>query len=62
MIVELDGKEITVERTSTVLRLMEELSINREAYLVVVNDRLVTEDYRLNKDDSVKLIKVVSGG
>lgn len=62
MIVELDGKEITVERTPTVLRLMEELSINREAYLVVVNDRLVTEDYRLNKDDSVKLIKVVSGG
>jgi len=62
MIVELDGKAVTVERAPTVLRLMEELSINREAYLVIVNDRLVTEDHRLNKDDSVKLIKVVSGG
>ncbi|MCX8110378.1 MAG: MoaD/ThiS family protein [Syntrophorhabdaceae bacterium] len=62
MIVEIDGKTIAVEKVPNVMRLMEKLSINKEAYLVIVNDRLVTEDYRLNKDDSVKLIKVVSGG
>ncbi len=34
----------------------------QETHLVVVNDRLVTEDHRLAKDDRVKLIRVVSGG
>ncbi|MBP8625850.1 MAG: MoaD/ThiS family protein [Syntrophorhabdales bacterium] len=62
MDVELDGKIMKVENAPTVLRLLKKLSINKEIYLVIVNDRLVTEDHRLNSGDSVKLVKVVSGG
>jgi sulfur carrier protein ThiS len=50
------------DKSMTVLRLLERLSVNRESHLVVVNNRLVTEDSRLEKDDEVKLIRVISGG
>ncbi|MCX7966626.1 MAG: MoaD/ThiS family protein [Syntrophorhabdaceae bacterium] len=62
MVVELDGKKITVEKVTSVLKLFERLSLNRESYLVIVNGRLVTEDYRLKDGDEIKLVKVVSGG
>lgn len=45
-----------------VSRLLDRLSLSREAHLVVVNNRLVTEDCRLERDDEVKVIRVVSGG
>jgi len=60
--VEIDGKVIIVEKAPTVLRLLEKLSINKESYLVIVNERLVTEDHRIENEDSIRLVKVVSGG
>ncbi len=62
MKVEVDGKIISVDKAPTVLRLLEKLSINKESYLVVVNERLVTEDHRLENNDSIRLVRVVSGG
>ena len=62
MKVEWEGKVLEFDKSMTVLRLLEQLSLNREAYLVVVNNKLVTEDSRIEKNDGVKLIKVVSGG
>jgi len=62
MTVECDGKTIEYDKPIVIYRLMEHLSLNREIYLPMVNDRLVTEDYRAEKGDSVKFIKVVSGG
>ncbi|HOV89889.1 MAG TPA: MoaD/ThiS family protein [Syntrophorhabdaceae bacterium] len=62
MKVEIDGKVIIVEKAPTVLRLLEKLSINKESYLVIVNERLVTEDHRIENEDSIRLVKVVSGG
>ncbi|HOJ43859.1 MAG TPA: MoaD/ThiS family protein [Syntrophorhabdaceae bacterium] len=62
MTVEFDGKKINVEKITTVLKLLEKLSINREAHLVFVNSKLVTEDYKLKDDDEIKIIRVVSGG
>jgi sulfur carrier protein ThiS len=62
MKVELDGKVYEFQKPMTVSRLLEQLSLSRETHLVIVNDRLVTEDYRLGIDDEVKLIRVVSGG
>lgn len=50
------------EKSMDVTRLLQHLSVSRETHLVIVNDRLVTEDYRLTRDDQVKLIRVVSGG
>lgn len=62
MIVEYDGKKITVKEVSNVLKLLETLDINKETCLVIVNNKLVTEDYRLKEHDEIRLIKVVSGG
>jgi sulfur carrier protein ThiS len=45
-----------------VSRLLQQFSLSRETHLVIVNDRLVTEDHRLVRDDRVKFIRVVSGG
>lgn len=62
MTVELDGTIHEIEKPMDVSRLLRHFSLSRETHLVIVNDRLVTEDQRLGKDDRVKLIRVVSGG
>jgi len=62
MQVELDGKTYEIEKSIDVSRLLQQFSLSRETHLVVVNDRLVTEDHRLGRDDRVKLVRVVSGG
>ena len=62
MKVEIDGKIHDVEKPMEVSRLLQQFSLSRETHLVVVNDRLVTEDQRLKKDDHIRFIRVVSGG
>lgn len=62
MHVELDGKTHEFDRPLLVSRLLENFSLSREAYLVIVNGRLVTEDHRLERDDRVRLVRVISGG
>ncbi|OPY68158.1 MAG: hypothetical protein A4E57_01900 [Syntrophorhabdaceae bacterium PtaU1.Bin034] len=62
MKVEWDGKVHEVERRITVQRLLEMFSLSREAHLVIANDVLVTEDQMLERDDQVKIIRVISGG
>ena len=57
-----DGREYTFAKAMLVSRLLEELSISREGHLVVANNRLVTEDHRLEAGDTVRVIRVVSGG
>ena len=60
--IEIDGSIHEVEKPMEVSRLLQQFSVSRETHLVVVNDRLVTEDHRLKRDDHVRLIRVVSGG
>jgi sulfur carrier protein ThiS len=62
MNVNYDGREYTFEKAMLVSRLLEELSISKEGHLVVANNKLVTEDHRLLASDSVRVIRVVSGG
>lgn len=62
MKVEYDGTIHEFEKPMTILRLLEHLALNRESHLVLVNNNLVTEDSRLEKDDEVRLIRVISGG
>jgi len=57
-----NGREYTFEKPMLVSRLLEELSISTEGHLVVANNKLVTEDHRLEASDSVRVIRVVSGG
>jgi sulfur carrier protein ThiS len=62
MTIELEGKTYEIEKPMDVSRLLQHFSLSRETHLAIVNDRLVTEDYRLGRDDRIKLIRVVSGG
>jgi sulfur carrier protein ThiS len=62
MNVNYDGREYTFEKPMLVSRLLEELSINKEGHLVVANNKLVTEDHHLQAGDTVRVIRVVSGG
>jgi sulfur carrier protein ThiS len=62
MKVEWEGKIIEFGKTMAVSRLLEELSLSKEAHLVVVNGALVTEDCKLGADDKIKLVRVISGG
>ncbi len=62
MKVDYDGTVRDIEKRMTVGRLLETLSLSKEAHLVVVNDRLVTEDFTPAKEDEVRIIRVISGG
>jgi sulfur carrier protein ThiS len=41
---------------------MKKIGIDPESVLIVVNDKLVTDDTVLRDSDQVKLVAVVSGG
>lgn len=62
MIVEFDGKIITIDKKIRVRELLKELNLNLETYLVTINDSLATHDELIEKDDRVRIIRVVSGG
>jgi sulfur carrier protein ThiS len=62
MKVEYNGTIHEFEKPMTILKLLEQFALNRESHLVVVNNKLVTEDLRLEKDDEVRVIRVISGG
>ncbi len=57
-----EGREYIFEKPMLVSRLLEELAISKEGHLVVANNKLVTEDHRLQASDNVRVIRVVSGG
>ena len=42
--------------------LLNKLKINPTTVIITVNNELVTEDFKLNKKDNVKLLSVISGG
>ena len=58
---EKNDKKIKVE-AKNVKESLKKLKINSTTVIISVNDELVTEDYKLNKKDNVKIIPVVSGG
>ncbi|MGD0228809.1 MAG: MoaD/ThiS family protein [Syntrophorhabdales bacterium] len=62
MTVEWEGKVHEIGRRITVARLLEMFSLSKEAHLVVSNGALVTEDHMLERDDTVRIIRVISGG
>jgi sulfur carrier protein len=50
------------EESLTVLQMLKRVDLLPESVLVVRNDKLVTEDQRLEPGDKVKIVSVISGG
>lgn len=55
-------REIEVAGRRTVVSLLDELRLSREAHLVIRNGTLVPGDATLHDDDVVEVRPVISGG
>lgn len=55
-------REVTVDGARTVNQLLDELSMNRESFLVIRNGTLVPGDGRLDDADVIEIRPVISGG
>jgi sulfur carrier protein len=55
-------REITLDGARTVNQLLDELSMNRESFLVIRNGTLVPGDGRLDDSDVIEIRPVISGG
>lgn len=55
-------RTVEVDGARTVLALLDELGLAREAHLVIRNGTLVPGDARLDADDVVEIRPVISGG
>ncbi|MCX7770175.1 MAG: MoaD/ThiS family protein [Proteobacteria bacterium] len=63
MHVHVDGKTYSFEHSMTVKEILKKLGLNQEIYLVILEDgNLATPDRVIGKDDTIKIIRVVSGG
>ena len=62
MKVEWDGSVYELEKRLTAGQLLLQFSLSPEAHLVMADERLVTEDYRLSQEENVRIIRVISGG
>lgn len=55
-------REVEIDGSRSVNRLLDELGLNREAHLVIRNGTLVPGDAVLGTDDVVEVRPVISGG
>jgi len=56
------GKIIDLDGPKTVQQLLKTLQLIPEAYLVIRDDTLLTEDEHLRPSDSIEIRSVISGG
>ena len=54
-------KEYTF-KAKDVKGMLEEVGIMKNTVIVVVNNKVVSEDYKFKEEDEVKILSVVSGG
>ena len=55
-------REVVLAGRRSVLALLRELSLDREAHLVIRNGTLVPGDAELSDDDEIEIRPVISGG
>jgi len=56
------GREETVDNVVSVGELLERLGLDSESHVVLVNGEPATQDTRLDEDDEVVVVRVLSGG
>ncbi len=55
-------REVTIDGPCSVNQLLDQLSMNRESFLVIRNGTLVPGDGRLDDSDQIEIRPVISGG
>lgn len=55
-------RELDITGPKTVINLLAELDLNREAHLVMRDGELIAGDAALSQDDVVEIRPVISGG
>ena len=55
-------KTVELDNKSTVSDLLKELKINPVTVIVSRNNELILEDEKLNNNDEIKILSVISGG
>ncbi|MEK6968019.1 MAG: MoaD/ThiS family protein [Nanoarchaeota archaeon] len=60
--IERQNKNIEVKFSGSVKDLLEKISVNPEAVLVVRDSELLTLDRDVSDNDEIKLLSVISGG
>ena len=56
------NKTVEIEINSSVADLLKELKINPVTVIVSRNSELILEDEKLNDNDEIKILSVISGG
>ena len=56
------NKELKLEGNSSVSDLLNKLSINPVTVIVSRNNELILEDEKLNDNDDLRILSVISGG
>lgn len=56
------NKTIELDNNSIVSDLLKKLNINPVTVIVSRNDELILEDEKLNDNDEIKILSVISGG
>ena len=56
------NKTVKLDSTALVLDLLKELKINPVTVIVSRNNELILEDEKLNDNDEIKILSVISGG
>ena len=57
-----ETKTVDVDRGSTLKDVAEKLGLRKNEYIPVVDDKVVTWDYRIDDEVKIRLVPVVSGG
>ena len=56
------NKTLELESNSLVADLLKKLNINPVTVIVSRNNELILEDEKLNNEDEIKILSVISGG
>jgi|MTBAKSStandDraft_1061840.scaffolds.fasta_scaffold226226_2 sulfur carrier protein ThiS len=60
--IQFDGRSVEIHPNTTVGKAIKILKLNSNSYLAIRDGDLITEDVVIQPGDTIRLIKVISGG